>query len=597
MSADATHDSIRKSMTAQAEKPDQNPAIRNFVLASADSIVPPALWGLKHALNDQTVKRVTHWFDIQSIEIGQNEKLAEDAVSEISDEVAELTKQLETNKPVLQLQDAVIALSATHALAALGQLNLCADSGKQLLQLAEVALDSESIDGLLMQSFGLEIGLLLACSSRDKSQLELQQDLAENFEAVVEENLDADGWPESRLLEQLASLVGCWSRIFAVLQAREIEINGSVRLQLEWFVRQCLRMKLNCGSMIFDRESELSVDDCFWKTVASMSNDPDDAVIVQLMNKSRHSAGLQHGKKTKLKPAMLNKLVDPYNVSEWASSFLLRSTWRNKSPRVAVDFSDRHAATNDATRCFTEIARSVKLISGQTIPEIQVGGELATIDGSFEVVCEVHDNDLDYIEVQAELSTGGRLNRQWLLSRTDKFLLLADSVVLSTEDDIEYRCSWPLAPGVATMSETETREVYLQDISLKKIQALVLPLALPEWKAERFDGSLQTDSDSLVLNQKSSGQALFAPLVFDLKPNRSKKKRTWRALTVAEDRKAIGSDQGVAYRFQLNNRQWFFYRALASTGNRTFLGQNVVSEFAFYRFHSSGKVTSLINVE
>ena len=127
--------------------------------------------------------------------------------------------------------------------------------------------------------------------------------------------------------------------------------------------------------------------------------------------------------------------------------------------------------------------------------------------------------------------------------------------------------------------------------------ALALPLALPEWKAEKFPGQLIAEADALVLEQRFVGDALYAPLLFDLNPGRSLKKRTWRKLTVAQDRQIVSDDQAMAFRFQLSKRQWFFYRALSTMGNRTFMGENVNTEFAFNRLHKSGKVSSLFEVE
>ena len=337
--------------------------------------------------------------------------------------------------------------------------------------------------------------------------------------------------------------------------------------------------------------------------VASLSDDPDDAVIFQMLMshrdnkhaKQRKSDSIK-GRKAGLTPLMANELVSPYNVSEWASSFLLRGTWSQKSPRVAVDFS--YCDSQAAEQCFAQISRTISLIHGQTLPEIIVDDQAVQLSGSFEVVCERHDDDVDYIEIQAELSNGGRLNRQWLLARTEEFLLVTDTVIPASASKIEYRCRWPLAAGVTTLAESETREVYLQTSGdAPKIKALVLPLALPEWKAEKFPGKLVAEADALNLEQQVIGDALYAPLVFDLNPRRSIKKRTWRKLTVGQDRQIVADDQAVAFRFQLSKRQWFFYRALASMGNRTFLGENVTSEFVFNRLHKSGKVTSLFEVE
>ena len=343
----------------------------------------------------------------------------------------------------------------------------------------------------------------------------------------------------------------------------------------------------------------------------SMSSDPDDAVVFRMLmdagnsEKKKSKKGVsKKGKKSKLTPLMAGELVDPFNVSEWADSFLLRSTWNPKSPRVAVDFSYRDSqAVGEpvAEQCFTQISRSVSLIHGQTLPEIIVDDQALQLASGFELVCERHDDDVDYVEIEAELSNGSSLNRQWLLSRSEEFLLVADYVLPASALKIEYRCRWPLAAGMTTLQESETREVYLQTAGSsdqpQKIKALALPLALPEWKAEKFSGQLVAEADALVLEQRFDGDALYAPLLFDLSPGRSLKKRTWRKLTVAQDRQIVADDQAMAFRFQLSKRQWFFYRALASQGNRTFLGENVNSEFAFNRLHKSGKVSPLFEIE
>ena len=117
-----------------------------------------------------------------------------------------------------------------------------------------------------------------------------------------------------------------------------------------------------------------------------------------------------------------------------------------------------------------------------------------------------------------------------------------------------------------------------------KIQSLVLPLGLPEWKVARTNHAFGIDDGGIKLTQNCHGKGIYAPLFFDLDPKRSCKKRTWRLLTVAEDLNRARSDQGAAFRVQLDKQQWFFYRSLASKGNRTFFGENFAGEFVFKQF-------------
>ena len=239
------------------------------------------------------------------------------------------------------------------------------------------------------------------------------------------------------------------------------------------------------------------------------------------------------------------------------------------------------------------IARSVNLISGLAMPEISINSVAVGAEQELEIVCEQSDKDLEYVELETDLGQGAVFNRQILLSRDEEFLLVADVVAPKHSSRIDYRCDYRLAKGIVGMQETENREVYLRT---KEIQALVLPLALPEWKVDRCEDRLEFDETKLTLTQTIEGRGLYAPLFFDLNPARSRKKRTWRQLTVGENLKAVPRDVACAYRVQLDEQQWCFYRAICEQGNRTFLGENVVSEFVFSRFKKNGSVKSLLRI-
>ena len=576
--------------------------------------MPPAFWGLEKCLPEDIVSRICIWY-AGGHDSGDSFELTNKTLEEIVARARLLAADLTNDSATVELDVAVEALAIAHILAAAGTLAQQtdrdqADFGKnELKQLSDAALRCDSIVELQTKSIGLEIGLVLACFRGDARD-SVHFDWLEKFESIIDSNLDSDGWPDARLLPQIGALAGCWARISAMFKVMDLEVDGAIQIQLEWLARQCLRLMQADGGLSFaPGEQAKSFDDDYWRCVASLSADPDDAVIFRMLMASRNkkngkpkNSDSKNGRTSGLTPLMANELVAPYNVSEWASSFLLRGTWSLKSPRVAVDFSYRDSQPNGdgqaAEQCFAQVSRTVSLIHGQTLPEIVVDDQSVQLTGSFEVVCERHDEEVDYIEIQAELSDGSRLNRQWLLTRTEEFLLVADTVIPAPASKVEYRCRWPLAAGITTLEESETREVYLQTSGdSPKIKALVMPLALPEWKAERFPGKLVAEADAIILEQQTVGDALYAPLVFDLNPSRSLKKRTWRKLTVGQGRQIVAEDQAIAFRFQLSKRQWFFYRALASMGNRTFLGENVNSEFVFNRMHKSGKVSSLFEVE
>ncbi len=90
---------------------------------------------------------------------------------------------------------------------------------------------------------------------------------------------------------------------------------------------------------------------------------------------------------------------------------------------------------------------------------------------------------------------------------------------------------------------------------------------------------------------------MYAPLLMDLDPRRSRQPLTWRQLTVAENRKTVSSDVAVGYRVQIGCRQWLIYRSLAERANRTLLGSNLSTEFLFARFTPDDEAQPLLEIE
>ena len=107
-------------------------------------------------------------------------------------------------------------------------------------------------------------------------------------------------------------------------------------------------------------------------------------------------------------------------------------------------------------------------------------------------------------------------------------------------------------------------------------------------------GSL-TEQDGLlsykVTAKDSAG--LYAPLLLVLSRNKVTENYTWRQLTVAEELNIQPADVARGYRIQIGKKQWLLYRSMTEFGNRTLLGQNYSSEFAFGEFLDDGTVYEL----
>jgi hypothetical protein len=159
---------------------------------------------------------------------------------------------------------------------------------------------------------------------------------------------------------------------------------------------------------------------------------------------------------------------------------------------------------------------------------------------------------------------------------------------------INYRGALPLCGGIAFRGAAASREGFLVG---RKRRALVLPLALPEWRGDVRVGELAQTGAGLELFQGAEGCRLLAPLFIDLDRRRMTRRLTWRQLTVAASLAVQPHDVAVGYRVAIGKRQWLIYRSLARKASRTLLGHNLVSELLVARFDRSGEVEPLLEVE
>jgi hypothetical protein len=241
-----------------------------------------------------------------------------------------------------------------------------------------------------------------------------------------------------------------------------------------------------------------------------------------------------------------------------------------------------------------ELANQTSLLSGLWEVRIKVDGKVVTLLPEHAVNVYHADEEVEFVEFEYESSDGSVLQRQILLARDEQFLILADAFIPASEGRIDYEATLPVCPSVETLLETDNREIYLKD---KEIRSLVLPLALGEWKSDRSSGELSSGHGRLQLNQSTQGKALYAPLFFDLSPQRCLQPRTWRSLTVAEELKILGRDEAAAYRVQIGKQQWVIYRSLSGIASRTFLGENQMCEFFVGKTDGDTAAEELIQLE
>ena len=535
----------------------------------------PLAWAVPHSvLNGDTLPTIKRWYR----SVGAQRKLRSTAR-----EVMTATGTLTLGAGGQLRTDAESALLAIAAAQAMGAIAAKSDQGQwhqtldHLLDMSVSPRSDWELSPWGYQLVSVELPMTLAFMLPEIETMEQTgQEAAIRMNNSLSAMLDLDGWPFADHLPVLAPLAASWTRCLKMARKAGFPSDPAVNEQVQLLVPQIFRLMRNDGSLMLSNHQDSPIEGEFENQLLS---------LMKGKRRNRKFAQVCRQKKPKTADVLAIDLPES-SLSEWASSGVYQSQWRRRSPKLAIDYSNQ--------QCRIEVGRDLPLLGGQTMPEIRLGGQLLEPVSDFEAVCDEQNDDLDFLELEIELSRGVQLQRQFILSRNDDFLIVADAILATEAGELDYRCKWPLAPGVSGMQETETRELYL---TAGKIQSLVLPLALPEWKVARHNGQLDFDDDGLELRQNSSGRALYAPLVFDLSPKRSKRPRTWRPLTVAEQLKIVPNDVASAFRIQLDKQQWILYRSLGEKGNRTFMGENFNGELFLGSFDTNGQVKPLLQIE
>lgn len=391
---------------------------------------------------------------------------------------------------------------------------------------------------------------------------------------------DGEGMVEARHLSSLRLLLACWTRCRALGSTMTHNAwNEEADVQYQWLVTQSLRLSRRDGSQLLTLPPDGAWSDALFATALHLGGDGSDQAA------AKSALPKLPSEVTAASDAF--EPVEPATNSDWAGVAVLRPGWSRSGERLAVVY--------DGQRMEIELDnRGETLLRGAWHPECSSEGRKLTPTSQWEEVCWITDDEVDYLELEIELSRGARLQRQMLMARDGRFLYLADCLLELPGKKTEYQIRLPLAEGVRFEPAPETREATL---SRTRPLARVLPIALPEWRDDPRFGSLQVRESCLQLSMHTEGQNLYCPLFIDFAPKRLRKGCTWRQLTVAEKREILPRDVAVGYRIQCSKDQWLAYRAIESVANRTILGQNVATEFLMAEFDVSGEIEELVEIE
>jgi|GEM_PF-2285234 len=467
-----------------------------------------------------------------------------------------------------------LAIGAAYALPQLGA-NTTSDLSSQISESLRGFSTAEDVDveanptAWLLSAVELPLVLGLVQHPLDEHRL---AELLSRFSLFVEQNLEEEGWLPQALLGELSVMHASLLRCQLILSYLEQRFEERIAHRMEWMTRNVLRLlDYNLQQMLGDGV----VNDIGGLARASrrLTTDEEDSRLL----KAVESDELPSAK----------RLPDCSGHCEELLTAVLRGNWLPRSSKLAVQSIEG--------RQIVQLSARDVLVKGSWTPEIVFNGDTLKVDpASVEVNCWNTDIESVYLEFEAKMSGGVTWQRQYALDKREHVLFVADAFFGREPGRWEYRCQIPLAEGVSIEDAHESRELRLLG---SKSTALLLPLSMGEWKADRTDDAFSSGEQGIEAQQTRRGLGCMFAVAIDLDPKRAKRATTWRNLTVSENLKPVARDQALAFRFQFADRQWLIYRSLTPITNRSYLGQNVYSEFAFDRFLEDGSAESLISVE
>ena len=431
---------------------------------------------------------------------------------------------------------------------------------------------------------GVEIpAVLSAISSNNAKVRQLMSSAALLLNKSADLLFDNEGVIKARYFPKYAAIVATWTRCFRALRSKQVNLKLKKRFvtTYEWSVRQLLLCSTGRRSITtLSADGEIKLAKPFVALMLELGGDISDKRLANRL-------GFTQQKISKQLPD--HYLPDATLHSSDSGVTVMRTGWGQKRREVYLRV-DRHDLYIDVASggrlLFQGNIRSELIIDGVTMPPL----------GSWEEVCWESDDDADYLELEIRYSAGWKIQKHLLLTKDDKLLLTGD-VVLNKDDraQIQLKQKIQCADGIKFFPAEEHSEGFVWS---DNPEAMLIPLALSEWRTAIRNGKLDSE-DGLIHYHLQADQAsgLYAPLLFVLNGKSGLKEYTWRQLTIAEQLDIQPDDVASGYRIQIGKKQWLLYRSLTEFGNRTVLGQNYSSEFAFGEFREDGTVYEYVEIE
>ncbi len=404
---------------------------------------------------------------------------------------------------------------------------------------------------------------------------------------ITEYCFDPAGMPRVEILPYFRLIVASWTRLRILEKKTQVILFPNREVQLyEWLVRNLILLTNVDGTQRFGQENQLTnpkATEELFKAALSFDEDKDDS--------NQALAALPWIPKSKSQEVKSVVMTEPSRLSEWSKVAILQNGWFWHAPNVSICYQ------NDILKLLAAIDGK-KLTDAVWNTTVTVDGKAVKPDGEWQNVCWSCEDDCVYLEMELPLENDTSLGRTVCLMHEDNLLLLADMIKFAEKSDkprkIKCQSIIPLNGDFDFVPAEQSNEGFL---SCDKNRYTVFPLALDEWRTEKSTAKLSVENRNLVYSTQISGNGLFAPLVIDLNPKRSKQPFTWQPLTVTETGgKVISPDKAVGYRLQIGDKQWMFYQSIDKPASRSLLSCQLVYQTMFSRF-DQGEFEQIVAIE
>ncbi|MCR9294154.1 MAG: hypothetical protein NXI32_15655 [bacterium] len=468
-------------------------------------------------------------------------------------------------------------------------LNQWLQSLLDLLETGEPASDAAVLCHLVMQC---ELPLLLTVGttpSRKLAQAEASKAmdfLAEHLEAGRDN-------PEPWLLygaTYLRAALACVLRCRVLADSLGLRgWYGAQQKALAKLLEHAARWSRYDGTQMLAAGTAARNSKAIWRALASQTRNS------KSMSAAMTLSGIGTGKRSQVRrEARVSNLPPTTYYSELASGGCMQCDWRQKGSKVAVDFSD-------SEMCIEALGpKGSPVLAGQWTVQVEMDGQAQLQLDEWTEVCWFSDDDVDYLELQAQFGQQAKLQRQAILFREEGLLYLADALICDSEAELSLRSQLPLAGGTSFEPADKTTEGFL--LTESGGRCLTLPLYLPEWRRQlTISGEascLMATAEDLLVQAESRGRSLYMPVLISLNHHPKKVPFTWRHLTVGDDLRIVRHDEARAFRIQIGGEQWFIYCNLSRPQRRTALSVHTMADFYAARFDAhDGEFDTIVEVD